>query len=95
NRLPPGVSPIAPPQFRPAAPASAPGIRANLRFRVIVAAPSESTALRVREVAPNAFPTRRQGQLFLQTGAFSTRDRANEQVQALRAAGFQPIVESL
>ncbi|MGQ9867035.1 MAG: DUF1565 domain-containing protein [Pseudanabaenaceae cyanobacterium] len=95
NRLPPGVSPIAPPQFRPAAPATAPGARANLRFRVIVAAPSEAIALRVREVAPNAFPTRRQGRLFLQTGAFSTRDRANEQVQALRTAGFQPIVESL
>ncbi len=94
NRLPPGVSPIAPPQFRPAA-TPVPGARANLRFRVIVAAPSEATALRVREVAPNAFPTRRQGQLFLQTGAFSTRERANEQVEALRAAGFQPILESM
>ncbi|NJK59829.1 MAG: hypothetical protein HC918_05660 [Oscillatoriales cyanobacterium SM2_1_8] len=62
---------------------------------MIVAAPSEATALKIRELAPNAFPTGRQGQLFLQTGAFSTRDRANEQLQTLQAAGLRAIVESL
>ncbi len=95
HRLPPGVSPVAPPQFRPVAPPLTSAARAHLRFRVMVAAPSEAVALKVREVVPTAFPTRRQGQLFLQTGAFSTRDRADEQAQALQAAGFQPIVEPL
>jgi parallel beta-helix repeat protein len=63
------------------------------RFRVVVPVASEDSTASIRKVVPNAFPSRHNGSLVVQVGAYSDRTLANVQVQNLARAGFNAKIE--
>jgi parallel beta-helix repeat protein len=67
----------------------------SLRYRVVVAANSESSKLEVRRLVPTAFTARFNGQEVIQVGAFSDRTAADEQVKKLAQAGINAAIEPI
>jgi parallel beta-helix repeat protein len=76
-----------------APPSSSKPITTPPRFRVVVPISSEASTDRIRKVVPNAFPSRHNGSLVVQVGAYSDRKLANVQVQNLARAGFTAKIE--
>ncbi|AFY70245.1 parallel beta-helix repeat protein [Thalassoporum mexicanum PCC 7367] len=76
-----------------APPSSSERITTPPRFRVVVPISSETSTDRIRKVVPNAFPSRHNGSLVVQVGAYSDRKLADVQVQNLARAGFTARIE--
>ncbi len=70
-------------------------IAAPPRYRVVVPVASELTLQSIRQIAPSAFPLRREGKLSIQVGAYSNRAIAREQIEKLARAGYKAIVETI
>ncbi len=69
--------------------------QAGVRYRVIVNAATDRERDIVRNLAPGAFPTMRQGRRVMQVGVFSDRSNADEIVQVLNSNGLKTIIEPL
>lgn len=69
--------------------------RANLQYRVVVAAEDEQTQALVQSIAPGAFTTVVDGRSVIQVGAFSNRDNAEEAIAMLSRNGFQGIIQPM
>lgn len=65
------------------------------RYRVIVPLTSKSSITQIRQIFPNAFPSRHQGRQVVQIGAFSDRSIALAQVRKLSQSGFLANIEDL
>ncbi|NET03916.1 MAG: DUF1565 domain-containing protein [Symploca sp. SIO2B6] len=65
------------------------------RYRVLVKANSQSQQKLVLSLIPDAFSTSINGQLIMQAGIFSTRDRANKIWQLLANNGLTATIEVL
>jgi parallel beta-helix repeat protein len=67
----------------------------GLRYRVIVAADSQSKQERVKSLVPGAFRTFNNGKVLMQVGAFSDRAKAMEMQQYLSSQGVTGTIEQL
>lgn len=67
----------------------------GLRYKVLVTAPDEATQSAVRTQVPDAFRTQLNGQVYMQAGAYPTRDEAQAQVNQLLQAGLQAQIQEL
>ena len=65
------------------------------RYRVVVPVSSESGVAQVRQIAPNSFPSRLNGYLVVQIGAYSDRRIAEAQVTRLTQQGLPARIESI
>ncbi|MDX2255626.1 MAG: DUF1565 domain-containing protein [Pseudanabaenaceae cyanobacterium bins.39] len=65
------------------------------RYRVVVPVASENTVAQVKRVVPSAFPSRLNGYLVVQIGAYSDRRIAEAQVSNLAAKGLSARIESI
>lgn len=69
--------------------------RAELRYRLVVAAESEEMQSQVRSLEPAAFPVFFEGRPAMQAGVFSTRENAAAAAEMFRQNGFRVIVREL
>ncbi|MDB9374632.1 DUF1565 domain-containing protein [Nodularia sphaerocarpa] len=67
----------------------------GVRYRVIVNASTDREQNTVRNLAPGAFPTMRQGRRVMQVGVFSDRNNADEIVKVLNSNGLRTTLEPL
>ncbi len=65
------------------------------RYRVIVPVASPNAVALVRKAVPSSFPSRLNGDLVVQTGAYSDRRIAEAQVSRLAQQGFAAKIESI
>jgi len=65
------------------------------RYRVIVPVSSESAVAEIRQIAPNSFPSKLNGYLVVQVGAYSDRRIAESQVSRLTQQGLPARIESI
>ncbi|KAM3113619.1 DUF1565 domain-containing protein [Phormidesmis sp. 146-33] len=68
---------------------------ANLRFRVVVEADSDSQQSQVKAIVPDAFPVSLRGRTLMQAGAFGDRSKADELLQSLLNQGLKATIEQL
>ncbi|MBF2002584.1 MAG: DUF1565 domain-containing protein [Synechococcales cyanobacterium M58_A2018_015] len=69
--------------------------RANVRYRVVVAASTEEERLLVRSLMPDAFATSANGQSVMQIGAFSNADNAQEAVELCQQNGLRAEIQPI
>lgn len=67
----------------------------GVRYRVVVNVTTDRERDMVRNLAPGAFPTIRQGRRVMQAGVFSNRQNADEIVSILNSNGLKTIIEPL
>jgi parallel beta-helix repeat protein len=65
------------------------------RYRVVVPVASENTVAQVKRIVPHAFPSRLNGYLVVQIGAYSDRRIAEAQVSSLAARGLTARIEAI
>jgi parallel beta-helix repeat protein len=80
------IAPLANTSFKPKNPA---------RYRVVVPVASESAVAQIRQIAPSSFPSRLNGYLVVQIGAYSDRNIAEVQVSRLAKQGLSARIESI
>jgi parallel beta-helix repeat protein len=83
--------------LNPAAPPAPPSLAASLglNYRVLVEAADPSTQNQVRGYVTDAFRTRRDGQMYMQVGAYPTLAEAQAQVDRLHQIGLQAQIEDI
>ncbi|HYW18921.1 MAG TPA: DUF1565 domain-containing protein [Nodularia sp. (in: cyanobacteria)] len=69
--------------------------RTGVRYRVVVNVATDQQRDLVRNLAPGAFPTMRQGRRVMQVGVFSDRINAEEIVKVLNSNGLRTTIEPL
>ena len=70
-------------------------VRPGVRYRVVVNVATDRERAIVRNLAPDAFPTVRQGRRVMQVGVFSDRNNADEMVNVLNRNGLRTTLEPL
>ncbi len=70
-------------------------VQPGVRYRVVVNIATDRERAIVRNLAPDAFPTIRQGRRVMQVGVFSDRNNADEMINVLNSNGLQTIIEPL
>ncbi len=70
-------------------------VPSGVRYRVVVNIANDRERAIVRNLAPDAFPTTRQGRRVMQVGVFSDRNNADEMVNALNRNGLRTTLEPL
>lgn len=94
-----GETPLAPIGNQNPAPsqntAFNPRASSRVRYRVIVNVANDRERNLVRNLAPDAFPTVRQGRRVMQVGVFSDRTNADAIINALNRNGLRPTIEQL
>ena len=80
------IAPLANTSFKPQNPA---------RYRVVVPVSSENAVAQIRQIAPSSFPSRLNGYLVVQIGAYSDRNIAEVQVSRLAKQGLSARIESI
>lgn len=65
------------------------------RYRVVVPVASPNAVDQVKRIVPNSFPSRLNGYLVVQTGAYSDRSVAEVQVSRLAQQGLSARIESI
>ncbi len=80
------IAPLANTSFKPQNPA---------RYRVVVPVSSANAVAQIRQIAPNSFPSRLNGYLVVQIGAYSDRKIAEVQVSRLAQQGLSARIESI
>lgn len=69
--------------------------RANVRYRVVVAASTEEERSLVRSLMPSAFATSANGQAVMQIGAFSNAANAQEAVELCQQNGLKAEIQPI
>ncbi|MCY7333656.1 MAG: DUF1565 domain-containing protein [Pseudanabaena sp. CAN_BIN31] len=69
--------------------------QARSRYRVVVPVSSTNAVAQVRQIVPNSFASRLNGDLVVQTGAYSDRSVAEVQVSRLAQQGLSARIESI
>ncbi|MBE9198482.1 MULTISPECIES: DUF1565 domain-containing protein [unclassified Nodularia (in: cyanobacteria)] len=69
--------------------------RTGVRYRVVVNVATDREQDLVRNLAPDAFPTMRQGRRVMQVGVFSDRHNADEILKVLNSHGLKTTLEPL
>jgi parallel beta-helix repeat protein len=72
-----------------------PSASSRVRYRVIVNVANDRERNLVRNLAPGAFPTVRQGRQVMQVGVFSDRTNADAILNVLNRNGLRPTIEQL
>jgi parallel beta-helix repeat protein len=94
-----GETPLAPVGNQNPAPsqntAFNPSASSRVRYRVIVNVANDRERNLVRNLAPGAFPTVRQGRRVMQVGVFSDRTNADAILNVLNRNGLRPTIEQL
>jgi len=80
------IAPLANTSFKPQKPP---------RYRVVVPISSPTAVDQVRQIVPNSFPSRLNGYLVMQIGAYSDRRIAEVQVSRLAQQGLSARIESI
>ncbi|GAX37808.1 DUF1565 domain-containing protein [Nodularia sp. NIES-3585] len=70
-------------------------VQAGVRYRVVVNVATDQERAIVRNLAPDAFPTIRQGRRVMQVGVFSDRNNAEEILKVLNSNGLKTTLEPL
>lgn len=68
---------------------------ASLRYRVLVLAEGADIQAQVRSLVPGAFVLNYQGRTVMQTGAFSTRENAEEAARELSRSGLRAVIRPM
>ena len=64
----------------------------GLCYRGLVEAPDDASQSQVRSLVADAFRTRHQGQVMMQTGAYADEATANAMAEMMRRHGFEVYV---
>ncbi|GBO52175.1 hypothetical protein APA_5265 [Pseudanabaena sp. lw0831] len=80
------IAPLANASFKPQNPP---------RYRVVVPVSSANAVAQIRQIVPNSFPSRLNGYLVVQIGAYSDRRIAEVQVSRLAQQGLSARIESI
>ncbi|TVP56703.1 MAG: DUF1565 domain-containing protein [Nodularia sp. (in: Bacteria)] len=70
-------------------------VQPGVRYRVVVNVTTDRERAMVRNLAPDAFPTIRQGRRVMQVGVFSDRNNADEILRVLKSNGLNTTLEPL
>ncbi|MEA5515074.1 DUF1565 domain-containing protein [Nodularia sp. UHCC 0506] len=70
-------------------------VQPGVRYRVVVNVTNDRERNIVRNLAPDAFPTIRQGRRVMQVGVFSDRNNADDMINVLNSNGLNTIIEPL